>query len=94
MIQRTVVAAFLLLAVLPSVASEPGQPADCSDFVFIEPSLACAPLWPCADGVGPGVCCQAGAPVQVESSGDLVAFHSLEVPMRPCGGYAVAYDPT
>ncbi len=44
-------AAFLALAALcaPALASEPGQPLDCSDWVFNDPSLSCAIF---GDGVG------------------------------------------
>ena len=35
--------AVVFVAALPSLASEPGQPLDCSDWVFLEPGLSCVP---------------------------------------------------
>ena len=39
-----VVAAIVLAT--PARASEPGQPLDCSDWVFLEPGLTCTTLIP------------------------------------------------
>ena len=43
---RLFAAAVVLVAVLPALASEPGQPLDCSDWVFLEPGLYCVPFIP------------------------------------------------
>ena len=44
-----------VLCLLPAWASEPGEPLDCSDWVFLEPGLSCSTLipYPC-DLDGPG----------------------------------------
>ena len=50
-------AAVLLVAIVCSetFASDPGQPLDCSDWVFVEPGHACVPWvpWPCDPHLNP-----------------------------------------
>ena len=43
---------FLVVFPLGAAASEPGQPLDCSDWVFLEPGLSCEPYvaYPCPEG--------------------------------------------
>lgn len=41
---RRFAAVFVLFAFFPCLASEPGQPLDCSDWVFLEPGLSCTML--------------------------------------------------
>ncbi len=36
--------AVIVLATFPAAASEPGQPLDCSDWVFSEPGFSCSPV--------------------------------------------------
>jgi hypothetical protein len=40
----------LALFALPAAASQPGQPLDCSDWVFLEPGLTCSDYNPYPDG--------------------------------------------
>ena len=49
---RLFAAAVVLVAVLPALASEPGQPLDCSDWVFVEPGFSCQQFvaFPCEPG--------------------------------------------
>ena len=44
-----VLVAVVLVASFPTHASEPGQPLDCSDWVFLEPGLSCSDYvaYPC-----------------------------------------------
>ena len=39
--RRIVLSVLGLVCLLPAWASEPGQPLDCSDWVFLEPGLVC-----------------------------------------------------
>jgi len=43
---RIVTFALLVLFVLPTWASEPGQPFDCDDWIFHESGLACTRVGP------------------------------------------------
>ena len=40
------------LATLPAWASDPGEPLDCSDWVFLEPGVACEMVIPFPCSVG------------------------------------------
>jgi len=63
-------AAILLVAIACPVSfgSEPGQPIDCSDFVFVEPGYACVRLFGGADRPGEL------SPVQFDNTGRLFRF--------------------
>ena len=52
---RTLIVVLAVLCFIPSWASDPGGPHDCSDWVFLEPGLSCTTLipYPC-DLDGPG----------------------------------------
>ena len=39
---RVLLATLIALLLLPAWASEPGQPLDCDDWVFLEPGLSCS----------------------------------------------------
>ena len=43
---RTLIVVLAVLCFLPVFASEPGQPLDCSDWVFLEPGYSCQTLLP------------------------------------------------
>ena len=47
---RYVVGLCLLVLAAPALASNPGEPLDCSDWVFLEPGLSCSYF------VAPGNC--------------------------------------
>jgi hypothetical protein len=51
---RTVLSAVVALLVLPAWASDPGEPLDCSDWVFLEPGLSCEMVIP-PDGIVPNL---------------------------------------
>ena len=38
---RTLIVVLAVLCFIPAWASEPGQPLDCSDWVFLEPGFSC-----------------------------------------------------
>ena len=44
-----------VVCLLPAWASEPGEPLDCSDWVFLEPGLSCTPWvsFPCEEDENP-----------------------------------------
>ena len=44
MTRLAVTVVWIGLFALPAIASEPGEPLDCSDWVFLEPGLSCAPV--------------------------------------------------
>src|SRR5262245_50507910 len=60
--RRATFFAAVLLSVVPVLASEPGQPLDCSDWVIVEPGISCITLiaYPCqeayaCDSYGPSI---------------------------------------
>ena len=50
------------LLLLPTWASEPGNPLDCSDWVFLEPGLSCTPWvpYPCEESENSFFCADSG----------------------------------
>ncbi len=54
----------LMLSMIPAFASDPGQPLDCSDWVFLEPGLSCGRL----NSESPG-----GAEIEVDNDGRVLA---------------------
>ena len=46
------IALVLVVATVPAWASNPGEPLDCSDWVFLEPGLSCTTViqYPCSLG--------------------------------------------
>jgi hypothetical protein len=75
---RFVVTAFALLVSLSvAFASEPGQPLDCSDWVFLKPGLSCAVLIPrshCYDAATWTNPCYAGQSSAADNESNLVTL--------------------
>jgi len=83
-----VVALLPALAVLPALASDPGQPLDCTDWVFLEPGYTCSPWvpYPCNRNDNP-LCAPWGAPRAFDNAGRLYrAREILSHRIEPCGG--------
>lgn len=70
-----------VVCVLPLWASEPGQPLDCSDMVFLKPGLSCTPWvpYPCFGGwTGPGrLCFGTGSSAKFDNEGWLYYMGTL-----------------
>jgi len=89
----------IVLATFPAAASEPGQPLDCSDWVFSEPGFWCeeygapANAWcddfPGADGVD-GVIDTEGRFLRIASSD--FAFHRLPGSRQTMGGSPIRWN--
>ncbi len=82
----------LLLIVVyatPISASDPGQPLDCSDWVFLEPGLTCSPWvsFPCDDTQNP-FCGNSGVPLWAFDNAERVyqTRDALSVRVEGCGG--------
>ena len=82
---RTPLIVLAVLCFIPSWASNPGEPLDCSDWVFLEPGLACAPWgepFPC----GSGPCTQeawAMGPA-FDNEGRVIAIRGTQVKIPDC----------
>ena len=87
---RWVLPLFLLASCLmPAGASEPGQPLDCSDWVFLEPGLSCSPWvsFPCDEADNP-FCGASSVPLWAfDNAGQVYqARDTLSVRVEACGG--------
>ncbi len=74
---RLFAAVVILVAVLPALASEPGQPLDCSDWVFLKPGLSCSAL-SCGGGDNYNWCNEGTSPV-IDNEGHMI--RKLVVPI-------------
>lgn len=90
MYRRLVVVAAIGWLTATAWASEPGQPLDCSDWVFLEPGLSCRTVipWPCAplgalDQVDP--LCNRGNRRATDTLGRLLQVRFVKG-THPCGG--------
>lgn len=59
-------------------ASQPGQPLDCSDWVFTHPGLRCTAVipFPCGDPGNPDPNCYYGLPRQIDNDGGVLRVRS------------------
>ncbi len=84
---RLFAASILIVAVLPALASEPGQPLDCSDWVFVEPGLSCT-TWipnPCDERYPP--CATSGIREAFDNQGRMYYTRMiLSIRVESCGG--------
>ncbi len=81
---RIAVVFAVVLALGSAFASEPGQPLDCSDFVFLEPGLSCSHVvGPCSGGNG---FCAGHGGQEVDAEGNLLALRPERFPAIECGG--------
>jgi hypothetical protein len=82
----------LVLCVLasPALASQPGQPLDCSDWIILEAGLSCT-VAIAPDCSGQSACIR-GVPITTDNSGRLLYIRG-EVPIGRCdnGGYLDLY---
>ena len=63
----------LLLFLMPAWASSPGQPLDCSDWVFVEPGLSCEITVPApCDHVTNRACALSNGDLQLDVTGRLL----------------------
>lgn len=91
-----VVIAVVFLAALPSLASEPGQPLDCSDMTFDLPGLTCTVLAPLRVTAEYGSYFSRGSNISFDNEGSLLiavntqpapgATQAVEVRRSPNGG--------
>ena len=74
----------LFLIALPAAGSNPGEPLDCSDWVFLEPGLSCATLstFPCNEAE----CHPEGMTRQVDNEGRLLWITQTQLGSVDCGG--------
>jgi len=89
---RVVAAMALGIALaIAAPASEPGQPLDCSDWVFLEPGLTCTPIDSnCGNGSPGSDWCTGGRSTEVLATGWPVRmFHRAISPPISCGLNAV-----
>ena len=71
---RLLALAVVLLCVVPSAASEPGQPLDCSDWVLTKPGLSCTVYAAHGSVPSDSVFLGAGSNAVVTNEGTLLAF--------------------
>jgi hypothetical protein len=79
--------AALLIAVACSgvFASEPGQPLDCSDWVFLEPGLSCRTVIQQCDQDSNGYICQNVAGRPADAAGGILTVRMRDLPTpTPC----------
>lgn len=75
-----------VVCMLPAWASEPGQPMDCSDFVFLVPGLSCSMA--VADcGSPPNPWCEGGS-VFLDNQGYRYRVREISTG-EPCGGVSI-----
>ena len=73
---RTLLTLCICVAVpCASLASDPGQPLDCSDFVFLESGHACSIVEEC---FSPDSCDQAGTPGLYDNEGRFLFLDFIE----------------
>ncbi len=86
---RLAALAFLALLLLPGAvfASDPGQPLDCSDWVFLEPGLSCTTVEPygCDKAA-----CEDGPLRQADNTGGLLFIRAEQVGTALCPGISGA----
>ena len=82
----TVLALLLGSACLPATASDPGQPLDCSDWVFLEPGLSCSVVRaaPCGPFCGGGSDVSPGNARAVDPLGNLYLTRRI-LQLDDCG---------
>ena len=63
----------VLLTTFPASASDPGEPLDCSDWVFLEPGISCqVAVTPCSQGADQ--LCGRGANLGIDNRGRCATF--------------------
>lgn len=75
-------AAAVILVAVPVLASEPGQPLDCSDWVFLVPGLHCeyASPWPCQDALPTSECVVSTASHAISNDSYQLAVRAVALP--------------
>ena len=76
----------LMVVSLPVWASNPGEPLDCSDWVFLEPGFSCREIapFPCDKAV-----CEAGGMnFAVDNEGAILMLRWDQTASPPCGSEA------
>ena len=81
-----IVSALFMLCVAPVAASNPGEPLDCSDWVFLEPGLSCSDFArPCAEEL---FCSGVGLlPMTLDNEGRQYRLRTTQIGL--CGTAAV-----
>ena len=77
--------AILAVVWVPAWASEPGQPLDCSDWVFNDPGLSCSDAipYPCAT-VNAGFCV-VGNQGEIDNEGNIYRLQEIRGELASCG---------
>ena len=77
---------FVVLLSLPTLASNPGEPLDCSDWVFLEPGFSCREIapFPCDKAV----CEVGGMNFAVDNEGAILMLRWDQTASPPCGSEA------
>ncbi len=84
---RTVVPFVLILSLLPALASDPGQPLDCSDWVFLEAGLSCE-IWANCGTLPAGNWCGSATSKTMDNEGYMyrLTFGISPLPYDDCTG--------
>ena len=76
---------FIVFALVPVLASNPGEPLDCDDWVFLEPGLSCSYRIPrpCPSPTGfggnPVFACRSGNTIVTDNTGALYGVETISV---------------